>query len=385
MAGFAGSHAVDERRRRRLATASEESTVDAVPLAAPKRNARAKQSLRERGPNQFPLRKLISGRLWKLAAVCLLGYLLAGGILVGGYAAETRGDRLGPGLVRLLGLDESRLVGCYVSGALFLSAQLALLIGWLRSQSMRDFDGRYRGWTVCAIAGFAAAFAVQTGAGLAWSETASWMLRGDFWKKGALAWLVPADLSGLIALKFLAREMRGSRWGQALLWPAALLFAACTGLTLAPDLNVAPIELRIVESAIAMAAAWSLFSSLLFHARHVIYISVEPPADRSWRLIALLRRLQPWAIVRLLQKRGVTRGATAGRTRPRRKKPAARPQKSPRPAAPDAAPSKEEPPAIVDHNPAVTVRAEAQKQMSRRERRMLNRPLPAQQPLRRSA
>jgi hypothetical protein len=289
---FAGSRSLDERRRRRLATESDETAVEAVTTSLPRRTSSAKAAVDKRGPSYFPLRKLISARWWKLAGVAGLGLLLAAGILAGGWAAETHAARLGPGLVRFFDLKQARLVRGYVATSVFLASQLAFLLWWLRSQSLQDFTGRYRGWACCAFLGFVAAFAIQTEALPAWSQTVDWLWRVDFWKKPTLSWMVPTVLCGLPVWRFLHREMRDCRLSLLLLWLMVLLGAGLAALAVCGPLPLPALPARLIQCGIAMLVAQCLFMSFLFHARHAIYISVEPPADRPLWLLTLLRRLR---------------------------------------------------------------------------------------------
>jgi hypothetical protein len=193
MAQFAGSRSLDERRRRRLATESDEAHAETPTTPLPRRVSAVKSPAKSRGPGHFPLRKVISARLWKHSAIGLGGSLLAGGIVLGGWAAQVHSDRLGPGFAWLFDLSAAHLVRWYVSTAIFLTSQLALLIWWLRSQSLQDFKGGYRGWAGCAAIGLFAAFAIQTNALRAWTETAHWLWHIDG-KRQSLSWLGPVAL-----------------------------------------------------------------------------------------------------------------------------------------------------------------------------------------------
>ena len=193
-AQFAGSRSLDERRRRRLATESDEAAPETIVAPMPRRSPAAKVPVKQRGPSHFPLRKAISSRLWKHAGLGLLGLGLSVGILAGGFAAQTHPARLGPGLTWFLDLSTARLVRWYVSSAVFLASQLALLVWWLRSQSLQDFKGGYRGWACCAVLGFLAAFAIQTDAFRAWGVTVDWLWHVDLRHKQTLSWLVPVFL-----------------------------------------------------------------------------------------------------------------------------------------------------------------------------------------------
>jgi hypothetical protein len=290
MTQFAGSRSLDERRRRRLATESDEALTEA-PAVAPvlRRASKSKEPSKARGPGHFPLRKIISSKLWKHSVVGLFGLVLAGALLVAGWAAHEHAARLGPGFVWLFDLPAARIVRLYLSTAMFLSSELALLVWWLRSQSLQDFKGRYRGWVGCAALGMIAAVAVQTNALRAWNETAQWLWHLDD-SRLRLSWLVPLVLCGLAAWRFLYREMRDCWTSVALLWLALLFGAAAIVPALGSPLPMSAFAIRLMQCGLAMAAVLCLFMSLLLQARHAIYVTVEPPAERPFWFVSLWRR-----------------------------------------------------------------------------------------------
>jgi hypothetical protein len=289
MTQFAGSRSLDERRRRRLATESDEGLAEAAPAPISRRASAVKSPSKVRGPGHFPLRKIISSRLWKHSVVGLCGLLLAGGLMVAGWAAHVHPARLGPGFVWLFDLPGARIVRWYLSTAIFLSSQLALLIWWLRSQSLQDFKGRYRGWVGCAIMGLIAAFAVQTNALLAWNETAKWLWHLDD-NRLRLSWLAPFVLCGLAAWRFLYREMRDCWTSVALLWLTVFFGAAAIVPMLGGPLPISAFAIRLSQCGMAMLAVLCLFMSLLLQARQAIYVTVEPPAERPFWVVSLWRR-----------------------------------------------------------------------------------------------
>jgi hypothetical protein len=289
MAQFAGSRSLDERRRRRLATESDEAHAETPTTPIPRRVSGVKSPAKSRGPGHFPLRKVISARLWKHSAIGLGGSLLAAGIVLGGWAAQVHSDRLGPGFAWLFNLSAAHLVRWYVATAIYLTSQLALLIWWLRSQSLQDFKGGYRGWAGCAAIGLFAAFAIQTNALRAWTETAHWLWHIDG-KRQSLSWLGPVALCGLIGWRFLYREMRDCLASRALLWLAGLLGAAALVPMVGGPFPIPALSLRMTQCGLAMLAVLCLFMSFLFQARHAIYITVEPPAERPAWFVALWRR-----------------------------------------------------------------------------------------------
>jgi hypothetical protein len=343
MTGFAGSRSLDERRRRRLATGSENAAFEAVADPAPRRVAPARIKRTRRGPAHFPLRKVISIRYWKLAAVILGATLAGAGILIGGWAAATYGAQLGPGFVLFFRLDAARLVRGFAAVGLLLSGELALLISWARSQSLQDFNGRYRGWVLCAILMFVAALGLETQLAAAWSATASWL-----WPAGlsavrlshraALLWFVPSAFCGLFVHAYLVREMRDCRLSLTFLWLAFLLGGGAAAIVLARPLPFPELQARLVECGVALALVLCVFSSLLFHARHVVYVCVDPPAIRPSRLLALLRWFRPRAIFNFKRTRSKSsrksadretvtslKRRTEKRARPLRRKSAAQP------------------------------------------------------------
>ena len=221
--------------------------------------------------------------------------LIAGGILAGGWVAQTNAARLGPGFSRFFNLDHARLVRCFVSTTMFLTSELALLIWWLRSQSLKDFNGRYRGWVLCGVAGMVAAFAIQSDAASAWNQTIAWLSPVDPWHKAAVYWMPPALFCGLAVLRFLWREMRDCRLSLSMLVLSSVLFATLVGLLLSRPINLPPVEARLLECGTAMLASLSLFLSLLLQARNAIYFSVEPPVDQPSSLLVFVRLFKKFA------------------------------------------------------------------------------------------
>ena len=238
-----------------------------------------------------------------MAGVGLCGLLISGGILAGGWAAQTDAARLGPGFSRYFNLDHARLVRCFVSTTMFLTSELALLIWWLRSQSLKDFNGRYRGWVLCGVAGMVAAFAIQSDAASAWNQTIAWLSPVDPWHKAAVYWMPPAVFCGLAVLRFLWREMRDCRLSLSMLVLSSVLFATLVGLLLSRPSSLPPVEARLLECGTAMLACLSLFLSLLLQARNAIYFSVEPPADQPSSLLVFVRLLKWFAA--LASKKGI--------------------------------------------------------------------------------
>jgi hypothetical protein len=421
MTGFAGSRSLDERRRRRLATGAETVALETVAEPAPRRAAPTKVKQKRRSPSHFPLRKVISARYWKLAAIVLCAALAGVAILGGGWAAANYGQQLGPGFVLLFGLDAARLVRGSAAVGLLLAGQLALLISWARSQSLQDFNGRYRGWVFCALLAFVAAFGMQTQLAAAWSATAGWLWTAQFAHKATLLWLIPTACCGIFVHGYCVREMRDCRVSLTLAWLTFVLGGGVTGIVLARPLPWPTPQARLIECGVALLFVVCAFASALFHARHVVYVCVDPPAIRPSRSLAVLKLFRLWALFKF-NRSGSTKKSgkpaeretvkalkrrTPKRTKPLRRKPSEDESDKPQ-AAPQSAPGsarkptpvvREDEPEESDAEEDETTSSEADSSarrgdnpgsqfagMSRRERRLLKKQMrtePTQ--LRRSA
>jgi len=320
-ARFAGSRSLDERRRRRLASESDEGESFAERPSRGSRAAAASTSKesRTRRASHFPLRKLFSSRLWKIWGVGLLVLTAGVGVLAGTWAAAERPDVLGPGFTPFFNAETSRVVPYFNSLLLVLTGELALLIWWVRSRSLQDFSGQYRVWAWAAVGCFVAAFCLSTGAHTAWSDTIAWLWLVDFWKKEVWFWMAPAAVWSLISLRFLHKEMRDCRWSLPMLWLAAGCFAALGAWQLAelPEFLAASITAPrpLVEAGLMTAGCYLLFQGLLLHVRHVIYKSVEPPAPRPSRFRIRLPKLGLPRLRRRRREEGSSEGRKSRRAR----------------------------------------------------------------------
>ena len=279
-ARFAGSRSLDERRRRRLATDSENPESSKDSSAAPTTIEMPRAS----APSHFPVRKAISRRLWKIWGIGMIGLASAAGILAAGQFAATQSELLGPGFVRLFSFPESRAATFFCATQLMLAGQLALLIWWVRSRSLNDFKGRYRVWTWGAMTAFLGAFAIVTDGHLAFSETVCWLWTEPFWNKEVLCWLLPTAVVGLVLTWSLKSDMRECRSSVSMLWLATV----CGGLwaVLAVDLQIqipaiVDTHRQSAQLGLGMLMTMCLFMSMLLHARYVVYNTAEPPQTHS--------------------------------------------------------------------------------------------------------
>lgn len=285
---FAGSRCVDDRRRRRLAQEGEPQTPsrsrsDSVsagaegwdPLAAP----------------LSPIASLVPAPLWRTAVLTCMGLLAWAGLNYGGHAI---GRALpGPELTALLGLESGLARRFFSSTMLLIAAQLSYVIYWHRARSRKDFLGRYKVWmwAVAVWLVFCVAAATDVHQLIAATMLAHWTV--DVWHAAILCWMVPAAIVVLSMTRLLHCELRDCRPSVTCLWCSTLTAGLAATAILAGDQLWSGDVALIVQCGATTLWQLLLAIALLFHARHVIHITSEPPELRqsSGRIIAGLSRL----------------------------------------------------------------------------------------------
>ncbi|MDA1014921.1 MAG: hypothetical protein O3A00_10785 [Planctomycetota bacterium] len=248
------------------------------------------QDLDEQSAGLLPIRRLISRRYWKLFAVALLVLGSGVGLLQLGLMSA-RGELSKEWSVATPGFNP--LIRFYLVGAFGLSAQLAVFIAWLRSESPRDFSGRYRVWYwtagLCGLASL-------------WSATDLHILLANTIARHApvpmlnaeqLYWLIPVIVVSFGVLAFLNREVSASPLSCAFLWMAMLAFSTSAVIWsgLAGNVGWLPLTSSV------MCGAFSIFSAMLFHTRYVAYVSADPdrneaPLRRAARRFSVVMRMK---------------------------------------------------------------------------------------------
>ena len=296
MAGFASSRYLDERRRRRLATGSEDADHASAVSELAASAGGASPAARPLRPSyrHFPLRKALSRRKWKVWSLGLISLLCGTGILIAGIEAAQQAERLGPGFVQIFDLSAARMVSFYATLQLLLTGQLAVFIWWARSRSQSDFAGRYRVWAWTASTCFVFTLLMGVDAHKGIVETMRWAMGVENSTRLAAAWLIPTVICLAICVLRLNHEMRDNRPSAALLWMGVAAWTVIGAQQLGsrlPDVSTLGGQ-TVVLPACRMFGHWCLFMSLLWHARHVVYKSAEPPAVRPGWIKGLIARLR---------------------------------------------------------------------------------------------
>jgi hypothetical protein len=284
-ARFAGSRTLDERRRRWLATNESERLVSPA-AEKPPQLPEEEAAPREVNLRQFPIRKVISPKAWKIALACLAVGMMGIMILATGARGWPDPQMMGPGWLRLIDANGGNLARMFQAGLLMAGGQLALLIWWGRSQSLRDFEGQYRIWRWAGLVMLFAGWGLMGDWHWALSDTACWLWSARFPGREVVCWMLPGVLLAGILWRRLSADMRECKTSFCLLWLAAIACLAACVFRLGIDRTGWDLPVKQLSGAsLQMLSCVSLFASLLVHARFVIHVCAEPPE----------RRLSVWA------------------------------------------------------------------------------------------
>lgn len=287
-ARFAGSRHLDERRRRRLASSTDEGgqasdtqSFTSAPMTSRRNGKRSSETPKV---SHFPLRKLISPKAWKLWGIGFVGLLTGVALLKAGQMVAQPENNLGPVFAGLFAFTSGQIPRVYGSLLLLLSGQLAMLIWWVRSRSPLDFAGKYRIWSRIAAAGIIASLLLITDAHHLAMEIIARHSSIDRIHQLQLCWLIPITLFATFFVGLMHREMQDNRTSTVLLW----LAAGCGLMTALQSVDVilpgTENRQEMAQAGTALFAQLSLFMGLLLHGRYVIYVTADPPVKRTKRV-----------------------------------------------------------------------------------------------------
>lgn len=311
-----GLRTQDDRRRRRLAVGAEAAPDSGEGASGGVAVLRSRQvdlpSASPWLPRQLWRRIVIAAGFWLLLT-------LTAGLLIRPFPPH---PQLAPAINHLV--DGPRpVLGVYADILLWtFAAQFCGLIGWYRSQSQLDFQGRYRLWSwpvlVFAAWGFCAGTDVHSAVGAAAGPHLRWPL----WRAEQMVWLVPCMAAGLSIWWIVGRDVQRSRCNAALLRCAMMvLLITGAGQLYQPDLAGYP----WFEGALLAGKYLGmglLVTGLWLHAAFVAYVCADPPEPRepvNWRARLWSLAGWLWQGVRWFRRRARSNDE-ASEARSRRKK-----------------------------------------------------------------
>ncbi len=275
---FAGAADLGDRRRRRLSQddVPDYSNSDARPAERPiKWNDLSTVASRV---DVRLLRRAISPRLWKHLVVLCFGLLGIIGLFYARQAVAASGETFANGFHAPVPFEKTLNV---ITGTLLLlAAQLALLVGWVRSGSDIDYKGRYRWWKWLAAGQAVLAVLLLTNMTAAVPELITALLQPFTGQISAARYavvVVPAMTFWGIVLSKVVPDMSRSFLSQSLLLVAVLTvvvrFMLIHGAATA---TINPMTLN----AMVLSAAFAAFASMLLHCRYVAFICNDPPVQQ---------------------------------------------------------------------------------------------------------
>ena len=269
--GFAGARSLDERRRRRLA--GEAQSVQQAPFPDVSVTDIEPLSSHEVGDASFPIRRLISPRLWKLVAFIAGSVLVTAGLVWFGMSRPIRESVFGDRFSNIFQLPNGSIFTWFSSLLLIGAAQLSFVIGWVRSRNQHDFGGNYRIWRWAAVLFFAGSVFVSTGFHLAVADIVTHFVNARYPYRDVLNWLLPVSLLSLPIVMKVIHDMSNCRFSTAL-FSTTMVAAFTVAMTpIVERWDTDPSTLAIAQ----MSVCCLLFCSLLIHAWYVVHVSSEPP------------------------------------------------------------------------------------------------------------
>lgn len=295
-ARFAGSQRVGDRRRRRLAVEADEGADPSFPrqvLPAPEGMSRSVDPAHndpapaaELSSGSFPMAQMIPVERWKYAVAGAAVLAMNAVLAAAGWLAPSLSSSAGPAIERILSPANGPATKWYSGLLLGLSAQLAILIWWARSRSLKDFDGRYWQWTRAAAIWLAFSGCIALDGAQAAVDTLRYFRPNLSTGYASLAWLIPAGLIGFSIARGLHHEMSGCRTSRMLFLSAVACYVTSVAFELGLAASIGPrVQALLVQTGLLTGHAALLFS-MWFHARHVVHCSSEPAHSkkRAWRI-----------------------------------------------------------------------------------------------------
>jgi len=288
---FAGSRAVDDRRRRRLV--SENENLPEAPQKASRsggywhiRRLDEESYDRPRSPiaSLIPFNPV---RIWLIC--CCLPVLMLALVLICAAWPLPAGHPLH------VSFDlQSGHIWRFVTGLMLLAcASACWLISWFRAASVNDFEGCFKSWYwsgwAFAIIGVAAGCELHS---ICSSMVASYA-RIEIPLLCAVLWLVPVAGIMIEPVRAFTREMWHCRrsWLMLLLCASsAVLYAYAEWMRFQPEYVNFQDVIGTILSATALLTPTLMLSALVSQTHYVMYVSSDPVRKRqSWLISGMLQ------------------------------------------------------------------------------------------------
>ncbi len=288
---FAGSRAVDDRRRRRLV--SENENLPEAPQKASRsggywhiRRLDEESYDRPRSPiaSLIPFNPV---RIWLVC--CLLPVLMLALVLICAACPLPAGHPLH------VSFDlQSGHIWRFLTGLMLLAcASACWLISWFRAASVNDFEGCFKSWYwsgwAFAIIGLAAGCELHS---ICSSMVASYA-RIEIPLLCAVLWLVPVAGIMVEPVRAFTREMWHCRrsWLMLLLCAcSAVLYAYAEWMRFQPEYITFRDVIGTILSATALLTPTLMLSALVSQTHYVMYVSSDPVRKRqSWLISGMLQ------------------------------------------------------------------------------------------------
>ncbi|MCG6157886.1 hypothetical protein [Rubinisphaera margarita] len=288
---FAGSRAVDDRRRRRLV--SENENLPEAPQKASRsggywhiRRLDEESYDRPRSPiaSLIPFNPV---RIWLIC--CALPVAMLALVLISATWPLPAGHPL------RVSLDlQSGHIWRFLTGLMLLAcASACWLISWFRAASVNDFEGCFKSWYwsgwAFAIIGIAAGCELHS---ICSSMVASYT-RIEVPLLCALLWLVPVAGIMVEPVRAFTREMWHCRrsWLMLLLCAnSAVIYTYAEWMRFQPEYRTFLDVIGTILAATALLTPTLMFSALVSQTHYVMYVSSDPVRKRqSWLFVGMLQ------------------------------------------------------------------------------------------------
>ena len=286
-----GSKSIDDRRRRRLVVSADDSATDVAVMEDGVCAAGVESEL-VISSAAAPWVPFYESRIWAFGGI--IGLLLVGMAFALTRPMAFRAE-LAP-LTQHLLQHPRPVLGVLIQTLFwFLSAELALLIGWYRAQCKLDYRGLYRIWPWAAAAFATAALCSATNA----HQLFGHVIAGTgllSWRPRVVAWLLPVSVAALPFVLLLDRDVRRRRSTLYTLRVAWLFGLVSVLLELfAVDL-AGQSWLEPARTIVPMFGTAVLFLGLWLHARVVAYVCPDPPEASEVSAATQVKTLWAWII-----------------------------------------------------------------------------------------